>query len=851
MSLVDKFKRYGPRILASISSFLFIVWGSSQVPLLSVFIEPRGLLLSMTLGVIAGALSYMNRNRASAFIATLLVIGGLVYHIMYFYVVKAALPRGIVSYPAIFNMLMDPVSRVLYASIALSAFLIALIIAATIKHPLELVSYYISLTALLLFMTPYAYLAIPLLFAALSAARVVGAKSIKGLGLFFLIYFSLLLPIHVSYIMTDYGLKESGGDPTMAVLYAIGYYSIQGNRSIPVFVEVNRSEVIHGELLLTARLSELVAKFRAGSLRPKLENFTGLTYDEVRDRLAASLIVIANSVLVDYSIPLTIAMSTIWLGLGIGLALYSYASKQVQNLILNILRRSSSLIALVSSTIILPLIVVATLWVGLVLGIYFFASLAPIGYDSPTIIGNMLVILHGFLVLLGIVYPPYVFNTFPTLLKLGEEFRNTYLSDLEALLDKLSVLRGVIVKVLDLVKTEQAVFKKIDLELISLEEDLASKFNWVKKAKSLDILRSRLEEYIGSVSDKYAMLELQLVEELRRVFNVRYSTLSEAVKVARELGADIGVPENLSKLEPSKMGIMELVEALGELNRTTNKVVNILISQHDEMGKSIALLDPEGEEILRSVRADIESVKSNLDYDPHVALDLALKTLVRFRDTYYEKLVSLWNTLVGQLSEIVGEVEKLLSESIFIEDYVKDQLLSLVRQVKSNLIAEIGDISVLSKRINSVRSIILEIINKTVDLIENEVLKASKLVGIEKVVILDLSGIPASYSIDINHSLKLITSRAGVRAFIDLAELMKKCTEYLNLASTSRERCANFWIARRIIDKNIVEGKCTSLKDLPFAAEHSKWMMRLYARIHYADTVLELRDGVENICPRH
>ncbi len=851
MGLIESTKRYGPRILAAISSFLFIVWGSSQVPLLSVFLEPRGLLLSVTLGVIAGVLSYMNRNRVSAFIATLLVVGGLLYHIMYFYVVKASIPVEIASsYPAIYEMLSDPLSRVLYASVAISAFIVALIIAATIKHPLELISYYISLTALLLFITPYAYLSIPLLFAALSAARVVGAKSIKGLGLFFLIYFSLLLPIHVSYIMTNYGLRESNGDPTMAVLYAIGYYSIQGNRSIPVFDKINKSEVVHGELLLSARLSELVAKFRTGSLRPKLEDFTNLPYDEVRDRLAASLVVAANRVIADYSIPLTIAMSTIWFGLGLGLAFYSYASRQIQKLILGILRRAENIIALIASTIALPLIVVVTLWIGLALGVYFFTALSPLGYESPIIIGNTLILLHGLLVILGIVYPPYVFNTFPTLLKLGEEFRKRYLSTLEALLDKVSILRGSLVKILDLAKTEQAAFKKIDLELVSLEEDLVSKFNWVRIAKSLDILRSKLEGYIGAVSDKYGMLELQLVEELRRVFNIRYTTLNEAVNIARELGAVVEIPENLAKVKPDKMMIMELIEALRELNRAANKVVEVLTNQYEEMGKSLALLDPEGEEILRSVKADVESIKSNLDYDPHVALDLALKTIVRFRDAYYERLMSLWKTLVEQLSGTIDEVEKLLSESIFIEDIIRDQLLSLVREAKNHLVVEIGDISTLSKKISGVRTSILELVEKTIDLIESESLKASKLVGVEKAIILDLSGIPANYAVEIRHTLKLITSRTGVRAFMELTELMKRSIEYLNQISIARERCANFWIARRVIDKAIIEGRCISIDELPFTKDHSRWMMKLYARIHYTDTVMELKDGVEHICPR-
>lgn len=851
MDVFDVGKRYGPRILASITSFLMIIWGAQLLPLLSVFTEPRGLIISIVLGTIAGFFAYINRNRIAAFLVTLIVVGSLVYHVLYFFVVKAALPVELTNKaPAIIEMLSDPVARAMYISIAILVLIIALVLSATIKHPLELVSYYISLTALLLFITPYAYLSIPLLFAALSAAQVVKVKSIKGLGLFFLIYFSILLPINIAYRMVDYGLEESGGDPVLGIIYAVSYYSPISNRTIPVFVEISRDEVVHGELLLSARLSELVLKFRSGSLKPKLEELGNLPYDEIRDRIAAALVVLTKNILIDYSIPILVATATIWFGLILGVTLYSYIGKHIQNLILLILRRSGSLLLLIVPVLLLPFAVIFMLWIGLIVGVYFFDALSALGYDSPTVIGNNLVLIHGLLLLVAMIYPPYVFCTFPTLLSIGERYRKRYIKSIEALLDKIGVSRGSLSKVIDLARTAQSTFKKIDMELAGLEDEIATKLSWLKHAKSLEILRSRIDSFIGRVFDRYAVLEVQLVEELRRVFNIRRSTLLEAVEVAKSLGEAVELPDRIVEAEPRKMMIAELIEALSELNRLMINTVNVLVKRYEEMGKSLALLDPEGEEILRSVKADVDSIKANIDYDPYMALESVLKTLVRFRDTYYDKLIGLWQTLVNQLSNILEESRGIVESSLFIEDSYKAGISEKLKLVEEYLEEEIEDISVLSKRINGVRSTILELIDVCITIIDHEASKASKLVGVERAIILDLSAIPPNYSMEITRTLRLVGSRTGVRAFIELAELMKRVLTYVDQISMARERCANFWIARRIIDKVVVEGKCIGLRELPFRVEHGRWMIKLYARIHYTDTTIELRDGEEYICPR-
>ncbi len=865
MDWLDFVKRYGPRVLAAVYSFIMIVWASSLTPTLAIFTRPEGAALPIALGIIAGFFAYINRFRIASFITTLIVVGGIVYHVYYFFAVKAAIPLGLgkVS-PELFNVLEDPYTRGAYYGVLIATFIIALIIAATIKHPLELVSYYISLTAILLFITPYAYLSIPLLFAALSAARVVKAKSIKGLGLFFLVYFSLFLPIQVAYTMVDYGYEKAQefaphGIPIDTVIYAVTYYlppSAQAsgeplniNRTVPIFTEINRTRILHGEPLLTARLSELIEKLGLGNIRPRVIDMSNMSPEEMKTAIAASLMVLAKNILTDYSIAVTIATLTIWFGLGLGGAIYSYINNELTRLMYKLVRKSEkgslSLILAFS----LPILAIIALWIGLAAGLYMFNALSPLGYSSETLMEKQdLILLHGFALLIAFVYPPYIFYALSELRTQGEELRNRIKKRLEEILSQINILRSQLEKALELIPTLHGTFKKLELDLNMLEDEAKDVYSWTLKAKSFELLRSPIVGRVRELRGKLESIRSSFIENIKSAFNVRRATLFDAVELLKSLGGEIEVPREVREVDLTKITVEELLRATEVLNKTIIEAVNRLLQQYEGMAKSLALLDPRGLEILRSVSADINSIKTNIEYDVFVALEQALKTIIKFKDTYYPRLVELWGQLVARLTSTLKEVYEVVERGVFIEEEVRKNLLEELDKTTGILRKETGDISELSKLILSVKDSLSKNIVKISEWIEETINYAARIVNVEKTIIADLAGIPVAHLPDLRSIPETIGR--GVPGFIELAETLRRNISYLDMASKARERAANYWIARKIIEKKLRENKCVELSEIPMLLEHARWLARLYARIHFAEATMKVEDGKEMICPR-
>ncbi len=865
MDWLDFVKRYGPRVLAAIYSFIMIVWASSLTPTLAIFTRPEGAALPVALGIIAGFFAYINRFRIASFITTLIVIGGIVYHVYYFFAVKAAIPLGLGKIsPELFNTLEDPYTRGAYYGVLIATFIIALIVAATIKHPLELVSYYISLTAILLFITPYAYLSIPLLFAALSAARVVKAKSIKGLGLFFLIYFSLFLPIQVAYTMVDYGYEKAQefaphGIAVDTVIYAVSYYlppsaqphgePLNINRTVPIFTEINRTMILHGEPLLTARLSELIEKLGLGNLRPRVIDMSNMSPEEMKTAIAAALMVLAKNILTDYSIAVTIATLTIWFGLGLGGAIYSYINNELTRLMYKLVRKSEkgsfSLIIAFS----LPILAIVALWIGLAAGLYMFNALSPLGYSSATLTEKQdLILLHGFALLVAFVYPPYIFYALSELRNQGEELRNRVKKRLEEILSQINVLKGQLEKTLELIPTLHGTFKKLELDLNMLEDEVKDIYSWVLKAKSFELLRSPIVSRVKELRSRLEAIRSSFVENVKSSFNVRRATLLDAIELLKSLGGEIEVPREVREADLTKITVEELLRATEVLNRTIVESVEYLLQQYEGMAKSLALLDPRGLEILRSVKADVNSIKANMEYDPFVALEQALKTIIKFKDTYYPRLVELWNQLVTRLTATLKDVYEVVERGVFIEEEIKGELLESLNETMDILKKETGDISELSKLILSVKDNLSKNIVRISEWIEETIDYASRIVGVEKTIIADLAGIPVAHLPDLRSIPETIGR--GVPGFIELAETLRRNISYLDMASKARERAANYWIVRRIIDSKLYTGSCVELSEIPMLLEHARWLARLYVRIHFTEATIKVEDRREMVCPR-
>ncbi len=865
MDWLDFVKKYGPRILATVFSFVIIVWASSLTPTLAIFTKPEGAALSVALGIIAGFFAYINRFRIAGFIATLIAVGGIVYHIYYFFAVKAALPLGLgkVS-PELFNVLEDPYARGAYYGILIATFIIALIAAATIKHPLELVSYYISLTAILLFITPYAYLSIPLLFAALSAARVVKAKSIKGLGLFFLIYFSLFLPVQIAYTMVDYGYEKAQefaphGIAVDTVIYAVAYYlplsaqpygeSLNISRTVPVFTEINRTRILHGEPLLTARLSELIEKLGLGNLRPRIIDMNNMSPEEVKTAIAAALMVLARNILTDYSIAVTIATLTIWFGLGLGGAIYSYINNELTRLMYTFVRKSEKGYVSLILAFSLPILAIVALWVGLVASLYMFNALSPLGYSSVTLMEKQsLILLHGFVLLIAFVYPPYIFYALSELRNQGEELRNRVKKRLEEILSQINTLRGQLEKALELIPTLHGTFKKLELDLNMLEDEVRDIYSWILKAKSFELLRSPITSRVKELRGKLEAIRSSFAENIRSSFNIRRATLLDAVELLKSLGGEIDVPREVREIDLTKITVEELLRATLILNKTIIKTVEHLLQQYEGMAKSLALLDPRGLEILKSVKADINSIKTNMVYDPFVALEQALKTIIKFKDTYYPRLLELWNQLVTRLMATLRDVYDVIEQGVFIEEEIKKELLVSLDKTMNILRKETGDISELSRLILLVKDSLSKNIVRISEWIEETIDYTSKMVGVEKTIIADLAGIPVAHLPDLRSVPE--TMGRGVPGFIELAEILRRNISYLDMASKARERVANYWIARQIIESKLSTGSCVELSEIPMLLEHARWLARLYVRIHFAEATIKVEDGKEMICPR-
>ena len=865
MDWLDFVKRYGPRVLAATYSLIIIVWASSLTPTLAIFTRPEGAALPVALGIIAGFFAYVNRFRIASFLTTLIVVGGIVYHVYYFFAVKAAVPLGLRSVsPALFNMLEDPYARGAYFGVLIATFIVALVVAATIKHPLELVSYYISLTAILLFITPYAYLSIPLLFAALSAARVVKAKSIKGLGLFFLIYFSLFLPIQVAYTMVDYGYQRAQefaphGIAVDTIIYAVTYYlpptaqahgqPLNVNRTVPIFTEINRTRILHGEPLLTARLSELIEKLGLGNLRPRVINMSNMSPEEMKTAIAASLIVLAKNILTDYSIAVTIATLTIWFGLGLGGAIYSYINNELARLMYKLVRKSEKSSISLILAFSLPILAIVALWIGLVAGLYMFNTLSPLGYSSETLMEKQdLIILHGFALLVAFVYPPYIFYALSELRMQGEELRKRIKKRLEEILSQINVLKGQIEKSIELIPTLHGTFKKLELDLNMLEDEAKDLYSWSLKARSFELLRSPIISRVKEIRGKLEALRSSFIENMKSSFNVRRATLLDAVELLKSLGGELEVPREVREIDLTKITVEELLHATEMLNKAIMDSVEHLLQQYEGMAKSLALLDPRGLEILRSVKADINSIKANMEYDPFVALEQALKTIIKFKDTYYPRLVELWNQLVARLTATLRDVYQVVEQGVFIEEEIRKELLESLNETMSILKKETGDISELSKLILAVKDSLSKNIVRISEWIEKTIDYASKIVGVEKTIIADLAGIPVAHLPDLRSIPETIGR--GVPGFIELAETLRRNISYLDMASKARERAANYWIARRIIEDKLYTGSCVDLREIPMLREHARWLARLYVRIHFAEATIRVEDGREMICPR-
>ncbi len=865
MDWLDFIKRYGPRVLAAVYSFIMIVWASSLMPTLAIFTRPEGAALPVALGIIAGFFAYINRFRIASFITTLIVVGGIVYHVYYFFAVKAAVPLGLRSVsPELFNTLEDPYARGAYYGVLIATFIVALIVAATIKHPLELVSYYISLTAILLFITPYAYLSIPLLFAALSAARVVKAKSIKGLGLFFLIYFSLFLPIQVAYTMVDYGYQKAQefaphGVPVDTVIYAVTYYlpptaqahgqPLNVNRTVPVFTEINRTRILHGKPLLTARLSELIEKLGLGNLRPRVIDMSNMSPEEMKTAIAASLMVLAKNILTDYSIAVAIATLTIWFGLGLGGAIYSYINNELTRLMYKLVRKSEKGFLSLILAFSLPILAIVALWIGLVAGLYMFNALSPLGYSSKTLMEKQeLIILHGFALLVAFVYPPYIFYALSELRVQGEELRKRIKKRLEEILSQINVLRGQIEKSIELIPSLHGTFKKLELDLNMIEDEAKDLYSWSLKARSFELLRSPITSRVKEIRGKLEAIRSSFIENMKSSFNVRRATLLDAVELLKSLGGELEVPREVREIDLTKITVEELLRATEVLNRAIIDSVEHLLQQYEGMAKSLALLDPRGLEILRSVKADISSIKANIEYDPFVALEQALKTIIKFKDTYYPRLVELWNQLVARLAATLRDVYQVVEQGVFIEEEIRKELLENLNETMDILKKETGDISELSKLILAVKDGLSKSIVRISEWIEKTIDYASKIVGVEKTIIADLAGIPVAHLPDLRSIPETIGR--GVPGFIELAETLRKNISYLDMASKARERAANYWVARRIIESKLYSGSCFDLREMPMLQEHARWLARLYVRIHFAEATIRVEDGIEMICPR-
>ena len=835
------------RIIAALISFTMIVLIANVLPNPILQLESYGLVISVIIGILTSFLAYMNRNNLSALIITLMLVGGITYHVVYLLTFEASLPEGIIEENSlIYESVSDYTLRVSYVFIVFLVLVVTLAISLSVKHPLELMSFCISLIALLVLVTSYAYISMPLLAASLGTITLIKAKSLKGLLVFTLVYTSILLPVSIAYHAVDYGLEKSDGEPIQGVICAMNYL-YQSNYPIPLFAEIEKNEIISRESLTLTGVFKLITYLRFEGFKLRLNRFVNLTYHEVRSKLASSLIPFASSVLVNRGTTIVIALVSMYSGLIVGALLTTYVSAVKQDIVLKVLRKSRNTLVLMITAISLAILLIVLLWIGLILGVHFFDIMSSIGYYSPILMNYSMVLYNGLLLLIT-MYPFYIYHSLKTLHHIAEEFKAKYLKAIETLLNRIGVLRGTILRISDLAKSMQVYFKGVDEELSSIENEIASKLSWLKHAKSIEILQSNFNEYLNSILKRCSTLEAQLTEELRHILKLRQNMLINALELAKELNIPIDIPDHIIKLDINKASISELLETLLTLNKYMVNIVEVLIEKYKELGESIALLDKEGDKIQQDIERDVSAVKKNLDYDPYIAVELVLEKVTTLGEIYYDRLLDHWKKLREKLLNIMRESRKIIEKSLFIEYQHREIILEKIRSIEKYLSAEVENLGNLSSYVVKTRLSLLKLVNTNMNILENEISKAANIVQVDKSVILELLPIQPNRIMEINNRLKELSNKIETSILVKLAELMKQSLMFLDQVSIIRERCSSFWIAREIIDRSIKQNECVEVEKLPFRTEHSIWMLKLYAKMYKIH--MEMIDDTIRLCPK-
>lgn len=776
------------RVVTALLSFIMIVLIASILPIPILQLESYGLVLLIIIGIIVGFLTYMNRSSLSAFIVTLMLVGGIAYHVVYLLRFKASLPESIIrENPSIYEYVSDYTLRASYVLIVFLVLIVAFIISLTVKHPLELVSFYISLIALLALTTSYAYISVPLLMISLSTIVLVKTKCLKGLLVFALVYSFILLPVSIAYHVVDYGLEKSSGDPVQGILYAMNYLC-QSNYSIPLFTEVKISELISKDSLTSIEVLKLVTYHRFRAFTVKLDKFTSLTHHEIRSRLTSSLIpVAASSILFNHSTTIIIALMCMYSGLVAGALLAVYVDKIKPNIMIKVLGKSKNILALLLTSISLAILPIVFLWIGLILGVYFFNAMSSIGYYSTTLMNYNIILYSGLLLLAITTYPLYIFRSLKTLHHIGEDFRTKYLRIAETLLNRIGVLKTSILRVSGLARSMQVYLKNISEELSSIENEVTLNLSWLKHAKSIEIIQSNFNEYLDNTLRRCNALEVQLAEELGHILKLRKNMLVNALELTRELNIPIDLSDHIVKLDIDKTSIPKLLEILLTLNKYMVNVIRVLIEKYKELGESISLLGREDSKIQQDIEESINRIEESLSYDPYIATELILEKITMLNEVYYNKLLERWRKLRRKLLSIIRESREITEKNPFIEKQYKKTILEKIRLIEKYLGTEAEGLGNLSSHIVKIKVSLLELVNININILENEVLRITNTAQVDRLSVSKSLPIQLEYIAELNNRLKEISNNTKSSTLLELAELTRQLLTYLDQISAIRE----------------------------------------------------------------
>ncbi|MFQ5710881.1 MAG: hypothetical protein ACE5GD_03780 [Candidatus Geothermarchaeales archaeon] len=399
---------------------------------------------------------------------------------------------------------------------------------------------------------------------------------------------------------------------------------------------------------------------------------------------------------------------------------------------------------------------------------------------------------------------------------------------------------------------------------------------------ALDNTLETLSARIGSLSTRVYRLDLKNLGEMRglvdrvgeevkeardHVMNFTRDYIVKKIRLLRstslwtvEMGwlrEDDEMVRALEKFDESEspaQSMDEIESLLEEIMKVADTLTHRLMDLHEETRVTLQnVFQVESRLIIDIERSIIKSIEVTLGEGKiWGALQMIRREIEDMEKTYSERVQALRSRLALAVERLKRDTGKLISSELkpllgerfsnFMSVY--DGISTIAREETGGVISVIG----LRKVLDNVREQALTLTKTTYDLIkdlQDDVSEKSPM-GFDKLV--QMSNIPRSPHKPYGEVEKTLAMglKPGEEMISDLERVLRRdlqgLLKLLRDYAVLHERVLNYSTAEAMI-LSILEGrKKVSMEDLPFAGEHSKWFMRLYAMQNYQDCELKRTD---------